>query len=222
MAMHALYELDRQAEGPKPVSYAVCIGVLAWGLAAAAGMFVLMAYSQSAGNQGHPTLARSAGIAVSDEGYTLVMAVHPRCPCTRASVYELERLAVRCRGLLRCRVLVYEPEGGGEGWGSNDPFSLGARLPSAEIQADPGGRIAAALGCEVSGAVVLFDAQGTPQFWGGITPGRGHAGDNRGSDAIASLVLGQSQLVQTSPVYGCGLANVVHREAVPSDKGGMP
>jgi len=44
-------------------------------------------------------------------------------------------------------------------------------------------------------------------FKGGITSGRGHAGDNAGADAIALLLAAQDPGVRQTPVYGCSLVN---------------
>ncbi len=160
---------------------------------------------------------RVAGEAAPDskQSFRLVMAVHPKCPCTAASVYELERLLVRAQGRLECHVLEYEPEDEAPGWSRGDPFGLKTRYPGITVQPDPGGHAAAALGCHVSGSVVLFDADGAARFWGGITSGRGHAGDNLGSDSVVAIVTGRVPPRRTTPVFGCDLGN--HRSAAETE-----
>ena len=133
----------------------------------------------------------------------LVMAIHPKCPCSRASVGELARLASRFRDQLRCVVLAYQPHEQSANWIETDLVATVRGLPSTKVLIDVDGRDAAALGMSTSGAVVLCSPQGEPLFWGGTAIGRGHCGDNLGSDAITS-VLTDGQLAQASqPVYGC-------------------
>jgi len=183
----------------------VAMGV--WIAVLAAGFGMLAAYAQRPGAIEEPPAAQEAGVRIADAGHTLVMAVHPRCPCTRATVYELERLLKRSRGAIHCVVLVYEPSGESDAWGGDDPFGLSWRVPGCELVPDPGGRRAALLGCRTSGSVVLYDAGGSPVFWGGITTGRGHTGDNLGSDSILSIVRGEAPPRRETAVYGCDLRN---------------
>ena len=49
-------------------------------------MFV---YESRPSDPGGADLARAAGLARNAHGFSLVTAVHPKCPCTRASVAEL-------------------------------------------------------------------------------------------------------------------------------------
>jgi hypothetical protein len=60
-------------------------------------------------------------------------------------------------------------------------------------------------GAETSGTILLYDYHGNLLFKGGITGSRGHAGDNLGEDAIASLCLGQAAATNQTPVFGCSL-----------------
>ena len=51
----------------------------------------------------------------------------------------------------------------------------------------------------------LYDAGGQLRFSGGITPARGHAGDNAGRSAIVALVESASSAPVETPVFGCSL-----------------
>ncbi len=165
----------------------------------------LAAYSNTPGADRAPPPLRTISMPVETTGSRclLVMAIHPKCPCSRASVGELARLASRFRDQLRCVVLAYQPHEQSANWIETDLVATVRGLPSTKVLIDVDGRDAAALGMSTSGAVVLYSPQGEPLFWGGITIGRGHCGDNLGSDAITS-VLTDGQLAQASqPVYGC-------------------
>src|SRR5688572_28570682 len=51
------------------------------------------------------SLQRDARIA------TLVMLLHPKCPCSRATIDELSRLMAHCQGTLVAKVLIVKPDG---------------------------------------------------------------------------------------------------------------
>ena len=55
------------------------------------------------------------------------------------------------------------------------------------------------------GEVVLYDHAGRLLFTGGITPARGHAGDNAGLSAVLNLINHDPSVGATTPVYGCSL-----------------
>lgn len=135
----------------------------------------------------------------------LVMAVHPRCPCSDASLGELGDLLARARGACDALLLEYRPEEGGAGWGTEDPPARELGGVRVKVLADPDGRLAASLGAVTSGHVVLADAQGRLRFQGGLTPSRGHRGRTPGQDAILEMIAGGSPTLVASRVFGCSL-----------------
>ena len=180
-----------------------------WLGALAAMFYFLTAYTYRHTPMGTPPSAHAARIPLASDRLTLVMAVHPHCPCTRASIFELERLLVRCPGRIDCRILVFLPEAAPLDWAGPDPFGLASRLTDIHRINDFGGALARSLGCTTSGAVVLYDTHGEPVFWGGITAARGHAGDNLGSDSITAIAHGRAHVRRVTPVYGCALTRDV-------------
>jgi hypothetical protein len=146
-----------------------------------------------------------AGVPLSTDGtkHLLVMAIHPRCPCSRASVGELTRLLTWHRDQLSCAMLVYQPHDATRDWLETSLVASARALPGTAIVADVDGQYAARLGMSTSGAVVLYSPKGTVEFHGGITPSRGHWGDNLGADAIGTLLAGEEPLRRAAPVYGC-------------------
>ena len=146
------------------------------------------------------------------------MAVHPKCPCTSASLAEfgdfLARAGDRCDGLI-VQIAPSASTGGGPDWQPAAPTrSLGGR--SVPVVADADGRLAAVLGAETSGHIVLIDAGGAVRFCGGITLSRGHRGRSPAQDAmlaaLSSSTAGDGAPVElcgasmhAAPVYGCPL-----------------
>src|SRR4051812_12480766 len=66
---------------------------VAWLGGAVVGGGTLLNYSNTAGpGAGAAAWPRGSALARESERFTLVMFLHPQCPCSRASVGELERL----------------------------------------------------------------------------------------------------------------------------------
>lgn len=136
---------------------------------------------------------------------TLVMLVHPHCPCTRASIGELALLMARCQGRLSAYVLFTTPREFPEGWERTDLWDSAERIPGVVALSDEGGAEAGRFNAETSGTTMLYDGEGRLLFNGGITDSRGHSGDNEGRSAIVALVTEQENRRAETPVYGCPL-----------------
>lgn len=181
------------------------------------GFSALIAYEMIPGGAGRPVADLSR---IESRGYTLVMVAHPRCPCTRASVTELSRLMTRLPERLTATVWFYVPAGELAEWAQTGLWKSAAVLPHVAVKADFEGRMAAKLGLETSGHVLLFDPTGRRVFSGGITGTRGHEGDNAGRGALEALVLGQTAEPATTPVFGCAIRDALSDEAVALAQGG--
>lgn len=62
---------------------------------------------------------------------------------------------------------------------------------------------------KTSGHCLLFDAQGTLQFSGGVTSSRGHQGASAGMASLEAALNGSSAS-ETYPVFGCPLYSKPH------------
>ena len=136
---------------------------------------------------------------------TLVMAVHPRCPCTRASLSELALIMARLEGRIRAHVLFALPQGTDRAWAEGDLWTAASGIPGVTPLPDAGGMEATRFGIETSGHALLYDREGALVFSGGITPSRGHEGDSAGRSAIVSMVEEGSSPFKITAVYGCAL-----------------
>ena len=135
------------------------------------------------------------------------MFAHPHCPCTEASVGELNRLLVRCQGPVAVHVLFIQPRDVTEDWTKSSLRKSAEAIPGTDVQLDPDGKEAHRFGAESSGYVVLYDADGQLLFNGGITGARGHAGDNAGENVVVALLNGQHVELKHTSVFGCSLHN---------------
>ena len=184
---------------------------IAWLLAACAGAWVLSNYENAAGREGEALSQwpRDAKITIPTNQPVLIMFAHPQCPCTRASVDELNRLMAQCAGKVTAYVFFYHPDGMPKDWTQSGLWKSAAAIPGVQVHADPDGQEARRFGAESSGHVVLYDAHRRLVFHGGITSARGHSGDNAGENIILTLIGGGTVALNETPVFGCGLMNKV-------------
>lgn len=179
-----------------------------WGIAVLVGMFQMVRYQMTPAVSARELPRRwPAGIdfAPAPGLPTLVMTLHPQCPCSRASVYELAELMARAAGKLDAHVLFVEPPNAPPSWLDGDLWRQANAVPGVVVSVDKDGRDAGAFGASTSGQVLVYSPAGELEFSGGITDGRGHEGDNPGFLSILSLLLDGKPTVSQTPVYGCSL-----------------
>lgn len=145
------------------------------------------------------------GISRPASKATLVMTVHPKCPCSRASISELAVLAANCGSGLSIDILFVEPQGLVIDVKSTELWQSAEHIPGATLLGDPHGALARQFGAATSGQVFLYDIDGTLRFSGGITDSRGHAGNNAGRSAIEAIVRAEMPGAIRTPVFGCAL-----------------
>ena len=181
------------------------IGFGVWGIAVTAGAIVGFTYEMTPVKTqgGMPLWPVHSSCDLSKDQNTLLMFVHPRCPCSRASLNELAVLMTRCNGRVNAHVIFFRPESQSDEWAKTDLWSSAAMIPHVEPHIDAGGTEHRRFGAQVSGETFLYDVDGTLVFHGGITYGRGHAGDNEGRFAIESILFGHETQRRTTPVFGC-------------------
>jgi hypothetical protein len=194
----------------------LAIGASAWLVSLGASFAALQRYAATAGSAQAPALHAAELLAAHrTPGRGLViMATHPLCPCTEASFAELGDLLARSRTACDAVILEYQPLRPPADWsqGATSRELGGQRVP---VIRDRGGRLAAALGAETSGHVVLIDARGTMRFHGGLTLARGHRGRSPAQDAILAVLNGGKPALDASPVYGCALTSGCKTECSP-------
>jgi len=177
-----------------------------WCVLLASGFAALSAY----GLRGEAPAAVGAWpggeeIALAPDRPTLALFIHPRCPCTAATVAELDRLLSRNPRAFSVAVVMTIPEQRGERWLGGATFAAVQRLPGVAVVPDPGGIIAARFGARDSGTVLAFVPDGARLFAGGVTATRGHEGASTGGEALAALAVGRVPRTAETPVFGCPL-----------------
>lgn len=179
---------------------------IGWALTIALGSRALLNYESAAGTvSAVPKAWPASQVPLANDRPTIVMLAHPHCPCTRASVGELAQIMALIHGKATAFVLFSKPANVGSDWDDTGLRSSAAAIPGVTVLSDPDGAEARRFGAETSGHTLLFAADGRLLFSGGITPSRGHAGDNAGESAIISLVENRTPERAETLVFGCSL-----------------
>jgi hypothetical protein len=187
----------------------IAILIVAWSVCAGFGLAKMLTYelTPAASAAAPVTWPRSAAIRLDASRPTLVLFLHPRCPCSRATLAELERLIAACDGRFALRIVFVRPAGTGDDWNQTDLFRAAEKIPQAVVSCDADGVEAARCGARTSGQALLYAADGQMLFHGGLTPSRGHEGDNAGRTALSALVSGGKATCTRTAVFGCSLMN---------------
>jgi hypothetical protein len=183
------------------------VAVLGWLVLIAVGVGAVWRYQLGAGATARSgarwpvgsTLPRAADRA------TVIQFIHPRCPCSRASLESL-RSAMAVQSAPPALLIVFlRPGGTSAAWTQTASWRLAERIPGAQLLVDSDGKEAARFGALTSGQTFAFAADGTLSFSGGITPARGEAGDSVGRQELLAALARPATSIATSRVYGCAL-----------------
>src|SRR5260370_38164862 len=139
---------------------ALLSAILLWFVAAGAGLSLLASYKNAPGIAAvapsrWPTGSR---IKPAPDRATLVMLTHPQCPCTRASVEELDILMAHCQGRVNAYVVLMKPHGFADHWLKTDLWRHALRIPGVTVLFDEDGIAARHFRAATSAQVVLYEA----------------------------------------------------------------
>ena len=201
-------------------TYFLVLALVVWAIGVAAGMGNLVRYATHPGDSGK-ALARwptESRIRPLSERPQLVMFIHPRCPCTRATIGELALIMSRCQAELDAYVLAWKPADVAPAWATTDLLNKAAAIPGVTVKIDETGVEARRFGAQTSGQTLLYAASGQLLFHGGVTGSRGHSGDNPGRSAVVELACSDAHRVDpiphVSPVFGCPLFDRAEHQVV--------
>lgn len=136
---------------------------------------------------------------------TVLMFIHPQCPCTKSSLDELAKIITHCKERAAFLCIFVRPPGVPAGWERDRLWRQASNIPYVQLIVDSDGLEARRFGAESSGAVQVFTPTGHVVFSGGITGARNHDGDNAGATAVTEWILSGSAGEKTTFVFGCSL-----------------
>jgi hypothetical protein len=186
--------------------YVVIVGVL-WLAGVGAGFALLEKEEFTPAASGLVTtdFPKNSALPLASDKPTLLLFVHPYCPCSRASLHELDQLLAETQNKLSVTVVFTIPKGLPPGWDKGDLWKSAEAMPGIRVVRDEDGTETLRFGVKGSGHALLYAPSGQLLFSGGITPSRGDEGDSDGRSAIVSFVRSGHSLVSRTPVYGCSL-----------------
>lgn len=207
--MQRWYEMTRDAgseaaHAPHPLGRKIVLPLLAvWLLSIAIGLAIAIDHDTrpDATATADARWPLATQLVRASQGATLVMFVHPECPCTRASLEQFESV-LQSGGTppLTAHIVVVGPEAE-----TSRNAALARQIKGAKLSFDADGTEAQRFGSRTSGDLLIYDASGKLVFCGGITAGRGHQGDNLAAAAAKSAAAGSATQLARMPVFGCSL-----------------
>jgi hypothetical protein len=152
-----------------------------------------------------PLFPAGSAIPLSPRQPTLILFVHPLCPCTRASFHELSALLAEVPHKISLVVVFTIPKGLPGTWKQGDLWQSARELSDTQVMEDQDGIESRRFSVNGSGHCLLYAPSGRLLFSGGITASRGHEGENPGRLALVSLITTGHAAVDKTPVFGCSL-----------------
>ncbi len=180
--------------------FATVFAVLLWVLCLSYGFDRAMRWESTPGASGNaPT---HIDLDRKDSRWLLVMVAHTECPCTKASLANLQRILAQYPNQITCRILFCGPQAYAHSPAKN--ISLAESIEGVSLEFISEQQAANQYGAATSGQVYLYSPERKLMYSGGITLGRNAEGDCAGVSAVGSLIEtggGDSSL----PVFGCAL-----------------
>lgn len=203
---HAISSRLARGVSSLPLRVLAAVAFLAWVVAVGAALRVLWAYENTPG----PAAAAPASWPADSrltrpQRPVLVLALHPQCPCSAATIAELARLLAHAAVRPEVYAVFVASADADDDWVESATWRAAAALPGVHVVRDTGVE-ARRFGARVSGQLLAYDASGRLQFTGGITGSRGHEGDNAGRTAIEAMLAGRPH-ARSAFVFGCFLFN---------------
>jgi hypothetical protein len=190
------------------------LGILAWVVAVATTWRVILCYQfRTDAAQPRPPAAEwplEAVLPRDEQRPTMVLFMHPKCPCTQASLAELEHILPLQSGRngapsVNLLVVATVPSDGPPDWLTTSTIQRAEQVSARTVFIDRGGKEAQRFGATTSGTLMWFASDGRLRFAGGITAGRGHEGDNAGRRCVEGLMRGNRNEEVAWPAFGCRL-----------------
>lgn len=179
---------------------------VAWLSAIGGSVFWINDYAATPGEAPTETLiAWPEGTALGPLGDRgrLILFAHPRCPCTRATIRNLERTLLSPEIGERAPALTFvfwTPE---TSWRETDIVAIAGEVSGAKVVFDEDGALTRSFGATTSGHATLFGRKGELVFAGGLTATRAHEGPSPGTQALEAWMRGEEPRVRRAPTFGC-------------------
>lgn len=179
----------------------------AWLTLLACGWYVLLRHEHTPGFAGSVPLRwpQASTLPCGNEQPTLLLFAHRNCPCTRATLQELQALLADADAPVRLFVVLLVPEDTASDRIGSGIEQQARSLPHVAVILDHQGIETRRFGVRTSGHLLLYGTDGRLRFSGGITAARGHTGESNGKQSMATCLKNPLSELQTTPIFGCAL-----------------
>lgn len=191
------------------------VASVVWAGCVMSGSFVMLTYANTPGDEGQPPVhwPDSTTIHRDFDTFTMLLFAHPHCPCTDATFEQLLRVLTRAKLPVNTHTVFTIPEGTEPGWVEGPLLERARATTPLTVHFDRDAVETRRFAVATSGHVLLYAPSGRLLFSGGITPSRGHEGDNHGTKALVEHLNGMQPITKHPPVYGCPLLDEADSDA---------
>ena len=191
---------------PSPIKKIIFVaGIALWVTGVAWGMKWMTDYSFTPGEAGTPATSwPGAEIGRGSGRFTLVVGLHPECPCSQATLDELDRILLEAGDSLDV-IVVFDDTVPTVPVRSSSLYQRAAQLPRTRLVCLTSAAELQRFDFRTSGETRLYRPDGKLAFRGGITASRGHVGDNPGATAVVRYTRAELCGTTATPAFGCAL-----------------
>src|SRR5262245_56961175 len=109
--------------------------IVAWSVCAGLGLAKMLTYELTPAPAAAAPASWPPSAAVDRDPScpTLVLFLHPHCPCSRATLAELERLIATSNGRFALRIVFVPPEGTSDAWNGTALYRAAEKIPYAVV-----------------------------------------------------------------------------------------
>ena len=195
------------------------LGIALWSVAVGSGLLVLTNYSVAPGvmEPGKADWPQDTQLQLKPSGHTMLVFLHPHCPCSHATVNELSRLLADTQQQVHAQAVFFGPENRSETWSRTRLWHNARRATGVDPVVDVGAVESDRFGAISSGHVCLYSSSGERLFHGGITSSRGHECSNLATRSLTQILRCQQLVEGRFPVFGCKIANETPFDVTPID-----
>lgn len=182
--------------------------VTIWAIFIGIGFVSMADYSSRPGSPANITVEFPENLPSNEKNNLpkIFVFFHPKCPCSSATISELEHLIADTQNLAVTTVFFYKPVNESDEWVKTNLWETAKQIPTVEIEIMNEDEMSK-FGVITSGQTIVYDSQDNLIFSGGITVGRGHEGESLGRKSIENyLKTGEIETDKTA-VFGCILTS---------------
>ena len=149
--------------------------------------------------------------ALSPSAPTLLLFLHPHCPCTKATIKNLDSVLNTSPDTVNFYAVAFCPLDETEQWVQSPIMNTLIEDLDAKVIIDHGSEISSAFGIKCSGHILLYSDRGELQFDGGITSSRGHEGYCLPQNDLQKILSNDAEQPVHWPVFGCPLVRALEQ-----------